>query len=611
MGNFLVVLPTNGDMQQARHTFSRGLQAARHLKGVTPPTTVETNGALVASFSRRNRNLTAVAADAPSERWLVSSGTWLHVDGFGSGDETRLLEQVSNSSPFDLANKLEGFYTIVIGDSEHEAFIITDLLGSSHCFIRHARHATLISTSSLLLACLGPADLDPVAVQEFIDTGTIYEDRTLYRDVRKLDPASVLRFSDGQFRTARRYWDVGQLNTESISNPNAAVETLWQALTSVVGRITKIFPHPTADLTGGYDSRIITSILLSLGGEFGSSVSGRLDSPDVQIATDIANKAHLKLRHFPVAERTEVAELADALRVTDGECDLVEYSHILHVQTELSKHFDISLNGSFGELARGYGWDILMPHTGARKPLDAGRLARVRYLPQSAPDWLFPPEHRLDLAQHFAGIVTRATSGCEHLPNGVQYDYLYSITRGRSWQGRTASSTNQVWPCLSPYMCRSILEVALQIKTHLRRRSLTARRMLAKYQPLLADFPLDHGNPAVPFTPFNSVRFLPLAAYYAGRAKEKLASRLGTKREGSRPQPKSHRVQLWAQEEICELLNPENMAVTSVVDRARLKEFLAGSRNEVFAYDGAWRRLLSLEYARAARERLSATAGAC
>src|SRR5690606_37527816 len=81
--------------------------------------------------------------------------------------------------------------------------------------------------------------------------------------------------------------------------------------------------------------------------------------------------------------------------------------------------------------------------------------------------------------------------------------------RMRSWQGRIASSTDRIWPCLSPLMFRAALEPMLRCRSDGRRRHRFARRLLRRLAPELAALPLESGGPADVPTVANAWRFLP------------------------------------------------------------------------------------------------------
>ena len=48
------------------------------------------------------------------------------------------------------------------------------------------------------------------------------------------------------------------------------------------------------------------------------------------------------------------------------------------------------------------------------------------------------------------------------MPAYMRVDELY-LMRMRVWQSRIASSTNQVWRCLSPFLVKSVLETTLSM----------------------------------------------------------------------------------------------------------------------------------------------------
>jgi asparagine synthase (glutamine-hydrolysing) len=445
-----------------------------------------------------------------------------------------------------------------------------------------------------VLAELDAVFLDAVACQEFLGTGVIYEDRTFYNEVRKLPPATITTFYDGRRVRQEQYWTISGLTPESLT-AEQATDALWKSLTSAVTRITQRFDAIVSDLTGGYDSRSLAAALLHGQKKFATAVSGPADSADVVISRGLAAMLGLEHMHNPPSATPLTAhELQDVLELTDGEYDLVEYARVARIHRGLSRRFQISLNGSFGEVARGYWWELLFPHIGARRKLDSRKLAARRYALSSCSS-LFQPQLRVNLVEHMAGVVDRTIAGLERCANTFQMDAAYLRMRMQRWQGRIASSTDRIWPCLSPFMFRPALETMLQARYSARERSLLARLMLAKYQPRLAAYPLEHGNPALPATWKNFPRFWPLLPYYAGKVVHKLSPGKTTPAQaGAAP---NLRQQLWQMDEVRALLRPETMKSSAVLDAAALATFLDASRKPEFSLDAEWRRLLTLEWA--------------
>lgn len=508
-----------------------------------------------AIFARRNGSGGELVG-GPANGFVLITGTWLHPDGYGSGRAQQLLERFLAVGAARLARELEGFFFLLASNGDGNIFAITDLVGSHHAFMRELDSGIVLSGSSAVLAALAPYTLDEIGCQEFVRTGIIYEQRTLYNEVRKLPPATVFHFRGGRLVGEHRFWDPRALAEQPLSLTEAA-DQLYEVGKNTVRRIAELYPRRLCDLTGGYDSRALGALLLGAGVEFDTTVSGPDDSADVKISHGLAKIAGLK--H---SQRQRSAELTDedlerAFQLCDGEYDLHEYARIMRTHDAHSQHYDVTLNGSFGEVARGYWWELLTPNIGKREPLHSEKIARKRYAAAAKGAELFMAEKRLNLDQHFAAILDRNNRGFETLPNTLQLDYSYLNLRMQRWQGRIASSTDQIWPCVSPFMFRSILEIMLRAEPRARHRSLLVRAMLARHYPKWAAYPLEHGYPAEPFGLRNAWRFAPLLKFYATKISERVQriAGLGNARGSGSPAPFS----FADNPQLAELLSPPSM----------------------------------------------------
>jgi len=569
----------------------------QEVKGLRPARIVTREWSRAASFPRKNGSGGPLVSDEETSSWLLAAGTWFHADGHASSDEQFLLQRYLQVGPERLGRELEGFFVVIVGDGRsRETVVLTDVVGSCHCFSRTWKDALALSGSSFVLAALEDCALDPVGCQEFLGSGVIYEDRTIYRAVRKLGPASVHRFASGSSTGPQRYWRITEVEPESLDGPAASRE-LAEALIRAARRVAKVFPRPVCDLTGGYDSRALVAMFRSAGVDFSTVVAGPATTADVKVARKLAQVENLPHLHVPPIEPLTVGRVRDAFALTDGEFDLIEYARIQAIHERLAASFDISLNGSFGEVARGYWWELLAPRVGARRQLDAHKVSKRRYAAQPFDGSLFPAEKRLGLDSHFAGVIERTNAGLSHLPNTMQMNHAYLMMRMQRWQGRIGSSTNQLWPCLPPFLFRSVLEVMLRTKARLCRRGLLVRRLLAEYQPALAAVPLEHGHPALPFTWRTAHHFWPLVPLYGAKVARRLLTKIGyqSSRHAASAAGTSPRLQLDDDEEVRGLLHPSTMRLNELADPAGLAAFLQRAREPSFPYDGQWARVLTLE----------------
>jgi len=594
VGSFVAVVPCSETAVEAEGLFRAASRALVGRSRSGPDSTISNAWSFAATCRRRNGSGAPIVVDPETGSWLAVAGTPFHRSG--SSEAEHLLAQYLKIGAERLAQELDGFFVIIAGNAPtRQIVVITDVVGSLHVYHRQFGFGIALSTSSQVLAELDDVSLDAVGCQEFLGTGVIYEDRTFYNEVKKLPPATITTFVNGRRAGQQPYWNVADLTPELL-NADQATETLWKDLTSAVTRINKQFDSVACDLTGGYDSRAVAAAFLQGQGKFATVVSGPPNSGDVIVSRGLADMFGLPHVHYPPSTAPITLEdLEAALQLTDGECDLIEYVNVARIHRDLSQRYQVSINGSFGEIARGYWWELLFPRIGARSKLDSYKLATRRYALGSC-SALFQPKYRLNLAGQMQSVIDRTLSGLETCPNTFQMDIAYLRMRMQRWQGRIASSTDRIWPCLSPFMFRTVLETMLQTRFAVRERSLLVRLMLAKYQPRLATYPLEHGNPALPATWKTLPKFWPLVPYYTGKVAQKLKiGRTVGGRPGAAAQgPRRH---LWKMDAVRGLLQPAAMKSMAVLDPGAVAAFLENSQTEGFSQDSAWCRLLTLEMA--------------
>ena len=150
--------------------------------------------------------------------------------------------------------------------------------------------------------------------------------------------------------------------------------------------------------------------------------------------------------------------------------------------------------------------------------LDGRLIAQKRYVVQPYDHGLMEAFPRLDLVAHFGEIIDRTNTGLWEFPMSFQMDHAYLRMRMQRWQGRIASSTNQIWPCLSPFMFRSVLEPLLQVRVSLRRRNQFISALIQNLAPDLAEMSLEHGWPSLPFNWKTAHRFGAVPVFFGKKA---------------------------------------------------------------------------------------------
>lgn len=434
-------------------------------------------------------------------------------------DEVRLLRE-----------RFDGVFGLSSADTIRGRLAVAcDLLGSFHLYWRELEDGIAVSSSSRLLACLAPSRLDPIGVQEFVGSATANEDRSVWQGIRKLRGSQILVLDRDGSKTIESHRPLLALLRGPARDLDASISAMHRSIGSVLARVTTS-GKPIVDVTGGNDSRALAAAMVSHGHPFTSTVTGPDESDDVRISAALARIGGWPHAPRPPFPPPDFESLRASLALTDGEYDIFEFSGIAGVhRTHMSEGFDLSLNGSYGETGRGYPWRLgpkalllggmLAARLATREPIDVRAQAARRFRSNTGP--LFVAPLRLDWPSHGAEMIQRLVDACPGLPQCAHLDLIHIDLRMERWQGRIASSTNHLWPAVSPWGFQDCLSVLLTAHPRARRNSLLTRAYTQFAAPRIAEIPLFTGNPAMPFTWRNARKFLPAITYYLGRARAK------------------------------------------------------------------------------------------
>lgn len=582
-----------------QESFEQALTRLNSLKLISANPHRVCDFASLAIAPAENGQIASIEHSQDSRNWIVVLGTWLPIPARRGADTRWLLDTYKRDGAIALSRQIQGIFVIIVGDTEKGYVqIITDRCGSLHFFHRKTPGGHAVCTSSAALAANSP--LDPIAVHEFVATGIIYEDRTLFKEVRKVPPATVTTITDGGKLSFENYWNPSEIPAESISCDDAA-DAVHASLTRVLGALPESNRPLVSDLTGGYDSRLLLTGLLSSGAPFETTVSGKSTHPDVIVAEKIAQKLGIRHGNMTSEESLEGDSFLSAVRITDGEYDAFDYARIQHIHRSLSSRYAMSLNGSFGELARGYWWELLWPRIGKLVPLDVAMIARKRFAAIPYDKSVFTGDAAISLTEHMTAALERAESRALGQPNTTQLDWAYYTLRMQRWQGRIASSTNQIWPSISPIGFPEVLDPILAAKAKGRFGSLLARTIFERHAPQLACIPLEHGYPPCRVTPLTIWKFTPLANYYAKKVFERLlrpfAAQLTSNGSDSAPTPslRESNAKLFADCSIDDWLENPFLLEAGFFNENRLRAVMDPGRSIGGRALEQWRRLLTLE----------------
>ena len=208
----------------------------------------------------------------------------LEADGFQfkSDTDTEVLLHGYRRWGIDaLARRCQGMFAFAIWDEQsRELFLVRDRLGVKPLlYAVNQEGLAFASTGRALRAAGMGGELDEQAVMDFLEWGVVPEQRSIYRGLAKLAPASIARWHDGRMEI-REYWRPPAVDPASNSSFAEAVERTEALLLAAVKRRTRADVPIGALLSGGIDSALICWALRQVGSDITAYSFGAPGEPE-------------------------------------------------------------------------------------------------------------------------------------------------------------------------------------------------------------------------------------------------------------------------------------------------------------------------------------------
>ena len=166
--------------------------------------------------------------------------------------------------------RFNGMFAFAVWDQrKQQLFIARDRLGVKPLYYTVLPNGMLLFASELKALLVHPEvsrRVDPQAVEEYFAFGYVPDPKTIYRDVKKLEPGAYISVKRGSKVAPVRYWDVPLFGDR---NPGGAPATWERELRerlqeSVRKRLVSDVPLG-AFLSGGIDSSAVVAMMREIG----------------------------------------------------------------------------------------------------------------------------------------------------------------------------------------------------------------------------------------------------------------------------------------------------------------------------------------------------------
>ncbi|MFB7592509.1 asparagine synthase (glutamine-hydrolyzing) [Streptomyces sp. NPDC056169] len=191
--------------------------------------------------------------------FLASRGRPVH-----GGSDAQVLPHLYQELGEQFVERLHGMFAVAVYDTRNDRLVLaTDRVGKKPLFYAKPGADSVAFASELPALMLHPGisrDTDPLAIDQYLGYRVVPAPHTIYQQVRKLEPATILVLERGRPERRSRYWKF-DFTAELTDLPQADIddridELLQQA---VHDRLESEVPLG-AMLSGGLDSSLVVAM---------------------------------------------------------------------------------------------------------------------------------------------------------------------------------------------------------------------------------------------------------------------------------------------------------------------------------------------------------------
>jgi asparagine synthase (glutamine-hydrolysing) len=276
---------------------------------------------------------------------------------FATNGDTEVIAHLYEEEGTACVESLAGMFAFALWDARRERLVIgRDRLGKKPLFYAPRRAA--ISFASELWSLLAdpeiPREVDPEALDRFFTFGYVPSPHSAFRAIRKLPPASVLTWEDGEL-AIERYWKLDYGASLDVRSEREAGEMVREALHGAVRRRMVADVPLGAFLSGGIDSTAVVAAMAEQSSEPVKTFSIGFESEsfdELPFAREVAER--FGTEHHELVVRPDAVELLPKIIRHYGE-PFADHSAIpsFYLAEMTRRHVTVALNGDGGDEAFG------------------------------------------------------------------------------------------------------------------------------------------------------------------------------------------------------------------------------------------------------------------
>lgn len=335
---------------------------------------------------------------------------------------------------------------------------------------------------------LNTAKLDLNGISNFIFTGTFQPYKTAFQEIQKLSKNEYLVIKNSNISLRKK-------NISNFSEPKDKmdIEKAFDLFSNAY-KNKKI----SIDLTGGYDSRLIASVLSYLGIKFEASVSGVKGIYDIEAAEEISKILNIDFHPYyhEINEDTfNLNILKSILELGEYEIDIFQFHrNYFLAENRVNRNIDVQLSGIGGEAYKDAWWLQDFPFYNSKK-INIKKLIKSRVFFSISNRHLYSDNVQKNALQLFDQMYDHMNM-FKLESNTQTYDniaYNYRILRNSS---RYLQTYNKILLSYAPLLELNLMRTAFDLPRNQRFFNLFHRKCITKFAPQIAKIKTTEGTSA-------------------------------------------------------------------------------------------------------------------
>jgi asparagine synthase (glutamine-hydrolysing) len=246
------------------------------------------------------------------------------------------------------------FHGLLIDRNRGTAMLFNDRYGMHRIHYHESKDAFYFAAEAKAILAVRPElrAMDPRGAGEFIACGAVMENRTLFKDVQVLPPASAWTFRNGSIERKSSYFHPKDWEGQETLDAESFYRELQETFTRNLPRYFSGQEQIAMSLTGGLDTRMIMAWQNSDPGSLPCYTFGSMlrENQDVRVARRVANACSQPFQTIVAGEEflKRFAHYAErAVYLTDG-CVEVNRAPDLYINEKARQIAPVRMTGNYG-----------------------------------------------------------------------------------------------------------------------------------------------------------------------------------------------------------------------------------------------------------------------